>query len=65
MQHLETDTVYLDPWRGREEQTASVHVPLITRIGMYHNLGIPAFKDNPASCVQVGGTRNILFSLAG
>ena len=43
----------------------SVHVPLRTRTGVSHSLGIPTFKDNPTSCVQAGGNRNMSSALAG
>ena len=47
MQHLGTDTVFPGPWSGREEQTASVHVPLMTETIVFHNSGIPTSEGNP------------------
>ena len=47
MQGLGTDTVSSDPWWGKEEQTESMNVPLMTRTGVSHNSGIPASEDNP------------------
>ena len=60
MQHPRIDTVFLGPRRGREEQTTSVHVLLVTRTKVSHSPGILASKDNPASSFKVGGTRNML-----
>ena len=60
-----TDIVFLSPWRGRGEQTASVHVPLLVGTGVSHSLGIPTFEDNSVSCVQAGGNGNMFFTLTG
>ena len=65
MQHPGTDTAFLGPWQGNEEQTASVHVPLMTVIVVSHNSGILASKGNPVSSVQAGGTGNTRFALTG
>ena len=65
MQCPGTDTVFLGPWLGREEQIASVHVPLMTGTVVSHNSGILASKGNPFSSVQVGGTGNIHSALVG
>ena len=65
MQHPKTDTVFLGPLRGREEQTASVHVPLMILTMVSHNSGIPASEGNLVSSVQAGGTGNMLSALAG
>ena len=65
MQHPKTGTGSLGPWWGREEQTKSVSVPLMTGTGVSHNSRIPASEGNPVSCVQAGGNRNMSFALAG
>ena len=65
MYHPGNDTVFLGPWRGKEEQTAFVHAPLMTGTMVSYNSGIPASKGNPFSSDQVGGTGNILSALAG
>ena len=46
MQHPGTDTVFLGPWWDREEQTTSVHVPLMTGTVVSHNSGILASEGN-------------------
>ena len=51
MQQPETGTSSLGPWWGEEEQTESVHVPLMIGTGVSHNFGIPASEDNPVSYV--------------
>ena len=51
MQRLGTDTGSLGPWWGREEQTESVHVILMTGIGVSHNYRIPVSEDNHVSCI--------------
>ena len=51
MQLLGTDTGSPGPWWGKEEQTESVKVPLITGIGVPYNFGIPASEGNLISCV--------------
>ena len=51
MQYLRTSTIFLGPWWGREEQTESVNVPLMTGIGVSHKSRIPASEGNPTSCV--------------
>ena len=65
MQRLGTDIGSLGPWWGREEQIESVHVLLMTGIGVSHNSRIPISKDNPVSCVQVVGNGNMFFALDG
>ena len=45
MQCPGTNTSSPDPWWGREEQTESVHVPLMIGTGVSHNSGIPAAED--------------------
>ena len=47
MQHPGTDTIFSSPWWGREEQTASVYVPMMIRTMVSHNSSIPAFDGNP------------------
>ena len=59
MQRLGTDTGSPGPWWGKEEQTESANVPLMTRTRVSHNFGIPASRGNPSSCVQVGGNGNM------
>ena len=63
VKHLGTDIVFLSPWWGREEQTAFVHVPLMTGTGVSHSLGIPVSKDNPVSCVKASGNGNMSYAL--
>ena len=60
-----TDTSSHDPWWGKEEQTKSVNVPLMTGTGVSHNSGIPTSEGNPVSCVQAGGNGNKFPALAG
>ena len=42
-----------------------VHVSLTIGTGLFHNPGIPAFKDNVASYIQAGGNGNMSFALSG
>ena len=65
MQHLVTGIGSPDPWWGREEQTESVNVPLMTRTGVSHNSRILATEDNLVSRVQAGGNRNMSSALVG
>ena len=65
MQHPRTGIGSLGPWWGREEQTESVKVPLMTGTKVSHNSWIPASKGNLVSCVKAGGNRNIFSFLAG
>ena len=64
MQHPKTDIGSLGPWWGRDEQTESTIVPLMTRTGVFHNSGIPAFKDNLVSYVKAGGNGNMSSALS-
>ena len=64
MQHPETNTSSLGPWWGREEQTESENVPLMTRTRMSHNSGIPVFEDNLVSYVNAGGNGNMSSALS-
>ena len=65
MQHLGTNIGSPNPWWGREEQTESVNVPLMTGTGVSHNSRIPAFESNLVSCVQAGDNSNMFYALAG
>ena len=65
MQHLKTDTNSPDPLWGKEEQTESTNVPLMTGTRVSHNSRILASKDNHVSSVQAGGNRNMSSTLAG
>ena len=65
MFHPGIDIVFPGPWRGREEQTAYVHAPLMIGTMVSHNFRILAFEGNPISSVQAGGTGNTLSALAG
>ena len=65
MHNLKTNTGSPSPWWGREEQTESVHIPLMTGTEVSHNSGIPASKNNPVSCVQASGNANMSSALAG
>ena len=40
------------------EQTASLHVPLMTETVVSRNSGSPASEGNPVSCVQAGDNGN-------
>ena len=51
MQHHGTDTGSLGPWWGKEENTESVNVPLMTGTSVSHNSGIHVFEGNLISCV--------------
>ena len=64
MQHPGTDTGSPGPCWGKEEQTASVHAPLMIGIVVSHNSRIPTSKGNPVSSVQAGGTGNTLSARA-
>ena len=59
MQCPTPDTVSSSPWWGKEEQTASVYIPLMTRIEVSYNSGIPASEGNLASCVQADDSSNM------
>ena len=65
MQCPTTDTVSPDPWWDKEEQTVSVHVPLMTGTKVSHNFGIPASEDDPPSSVQADGNGNMAPTLVG
>ena len=65
MQHLGTDIGSPGPCWGEEEQTASVHVPLMIGTVMSHNSGIPASVDNSVSCAQVDGNGSMSSALSG
>ena len=65
MQHPVTTTCSPGPCWGNEEQTASMHVPLMTGTVVSHNSGILTSRGNPASCVQVGGNGNMSPALTG
>ena len=65
MQCPGTDTGSPGPWWGKEEQTESVNVPLMTGTEVSHNSRIPSFKGNPISCVQAAGNGNMFPVLAG
>ena len=58
VQHPETDTDSLGPCWGKEEQTASLHVPLMTKTMVSRNSEIPASEGNLISCVQAGDKGN-------
>ena len=63
MRHPGTDTIFPGPWWAREEQTAYVHVPLMTGTRVSHNPGILVFEDNPVSCVQADDNGNMSSAL--
>ena len=65
MQRPATNTVSPRLWWGKEEQTVSVYVPLMTRIEVSHNSMIPSLEDNPTSSVQANGNGNVAPALAG
>ena len=65
MQYLGTNTAFLSPWQGREEQTAFMHVLLMIGTMVSHNSGILASKGNLVSSIQAGSTRNTLSALTG
>ena len=65
MQCLGTDTGFLGPWWGKEEQTEPVNVPLMTRTEVFYNFGILASEGNPVSNVQASVNRNISSTLIG
>ena len=65
MQPLATDTVSPGPWRGQEEQTASVYIPLMAGTEVSYNSRILALEDSPASSVQADGNGNMALTLAG
>ena len=64
MQRPVTDTVSPSPWWGKEEQIASVYVPLMIGTEVSHKSVILDFKDNPVSGVQADGNGNMAPSLA-
>ena len=51
MQHPETDTGSSGPYRGDNEHTVSVHVPLMTGTEVSHDPKILASEGNSASYV--------------
>ena len=65
MQYPTTSTGSPGPWWGREEQTKSVNIPLMTGTEVSHNSGIPASEGNLVSCVQASGNRNMSSALVG
>ena len=65
MQHPEIDAGSPCPWWGKEETTAFMHVPLMTRTEVSHSPGIPASEDSPASCVQASNNGNTSSDLIG
>ena len=48
MSHPGTDIGSPGPCWGKEEQTASTHVPLMIGTEVFHNFGIPTSVGNPA-----------------
>ena len=62
---LETNNGSPDPYRDKEEQPMSMHVPPMTRNAVSHNPGILATKGNSASCAQADGSRNMSSVLTG
>ena len=65
MQRPTTDTVSLGPWWGKEEQTESAYVPLMTMTEVSRNSRILAFEDNPTLGVQADGNGNMSPALSG
>ena len=65
MEYPRTDTGSPGPCWGKEEQNASVYVPLMTGTMVSHSFGIPTSEGNLVFSVQAGGTENILSALAG
>ena len=65
MQHHETDIGSHGPYRDKENPIVPMHVPLMTRTAVSHNLGILASEGNFVSCVQADGSRNMSSTLAG
>ena len=59
MQHPKTNVRSPDLYWDKKKHTVFVHVPLMTGTVVSHNTGIPAFEDNPASCVQADGSSNM------
>ena len=55
-----TGIVSHGPWWGKEEQTASVYIPLMTGTEVSHNS-----EDNPTSCVHADGSGNMSPPQAG
>ena len=65
MQYPEPDTCSPSLYWGKEEHTASVHVPLMTRTEVSHSPGILASAGNLISYVQDDGNENISSTLTG
>ena len=65
MQHPRTDTSSPGPWWGKEEQTKSVNIPLMTGTGVSHNSGISASDSNLVSSIQASTNGNMFPVLAG
>ena len=65
MQHLGTNTGSSGSHWGKEEQTVSMHVPLMIGNVMSHNPGILASEGNSASYVQANGRNNMSSVLYG
>ena len=58
---------YCLPWpmAGREEQTASLHAPLMIGNVVSHNSEILSSEGDPVSSVHASGTGNKLSALVG
>ena len=65
MQHPRTDTIFLGLWWGREEQIASMHVPLMTGTRVSNNPRIPTSEGNLVSSVQASSIGSMLSALDG
>ena len=63
MQHPETDTGSSGLYWGKEEHTASVHVPRMIGTKLSHSPRIPTFAGNVISYVQADGNENMSSAL--
>ena len=65
MPHLEAETCSFGPYWGEKEQTASVHILLMTGTEVSHSPGILASAGNLVSYVQAYGNGNMSSALIG
>ena len=65
MQHAGTDIGSPGLCWGKDEQTATAHVPLMIGTVVSHNYGILVSEGNPASYVQADGNINVSSVLTG
>ena len=65
MYHPGTGIGSFGPCWGKEEQTASTHVPSMIGTMISHNSGIPTSVDNPVSYAQADGNGSMSSASSG